>query len=95
MRTKRLDWSLRSLADADTIFGFYAETASFETARSAKDAIARGTQTLQRNPLAYRTGKRGTREYVMQQFPFIIIYRVYPSHIRIIRVLHQARSYFN
>ena len=31
----------------------------------------------------------------MRKFPYILIYRVYPAKVRIVRVLHQAREYFN
>jgi plasmid stabilization system protein ParE len=45
--------------------------------------------------LVYRPGRKGTRECVMRRFPFILIYRIEPGKVRIVRVLHQARSYFN
>jgi len=31
----------------------------------------------------------------MRRFPFIIIYRIDSQAVRIVRVLHQAREYFN
>lgn len=94
MATKPLDWSKRALADRDAIFTFYAETASVLVASRAREAIQAATRTLCGNPLAYRMGRRGTREYVMRTFPYIVIYRVYPARIRVVRVLHQARDYF-
>ena len=45
--------------------------------------------------LVYRPGRKGPRECVMRWFPFTIIYRIEPGKVRIVRVLHQARSYFN
>ncbi len=95
MAIKPLEWSKRSLDDRDRIFIFYAETASLLVAQSAREGITAATKTLSRNPLAYRMGKRGTREFIMRKFPYILIYRVYPAKVRIVRVLHQAREYFN
>jgi hypothetical protein len=41
-------------------------------------------------------GKRhGTREYVMRRFPYIIVFKVQPEKIYVLRVLHQAMRYFN
>lgn len=94
MATKPLEWSKRALADRDRIFTFYAETASIFVAYNAREAIRAATRALNRNPLAYRQGKRGTREYTMRKFPYIVIYRVYPGKVRVVRVLHQARDYF-
>ena len=31
----------------------------------------------------------------MRRFPFIIVYRSTSTRVYIVRVLHQARSYFN
>jgi plasmid stabilization system protein ParE len=45
--------------------------------------------------LVYRPGRKGPRECVMRWFPFTIIYRIELGRVRIVRVLHQVRSYFN
>lgn len=31
----------------------------------------------------------------MRRFPYILIYRVKPTNVSIVRVLHQSLSYFN
>jgi len=95
MAAKPLEWSKRALSDTDHISDYYVEVASPEVADRANDAIIAATKTLLKNPLAYRMGKRETREFIMRKFPYIIIYRVYPAKLRIVRVLHQARDYFN
>jgi toxin ParE1/3/4 len=95
MALKPLEWSKRAIADVDGIFAFYAETASVYTANNILDEINKATCTAQSNPLAYRAGQRGTRELVMKRYPFVLIYRAYPTKLRIVRVLHQAREYFS
>lgn len=35
----------------------------------------------------------GTREIVMQDFPFVIVYRVRKEYIQIIRLIHQSMKY--
>ncbi len=82
-------------ADVRRITDFYAEAAGLHVSEKANQAIAQAILHIASGIVTHRPGKRGTRECVLDKFPFIIIYRVYPSQIRIIRVLHQARSYFN
>jgi plasmid stabilization system protein ParE len=94
--TRRLEWSKRSIEDRVKIARFYSEEASLFIAQEAdKEIIAAGDRILQR-PLMYREGKRaGTRECVMRRFPYILVYRVHPTRVSIVRVLHQAMRYFN
>lgn len=92
---KRLDWSFRAEHDLGSIGEYYAQTASPMVAMLAERAILESAAKIARLPAEHRAGKRGTREYIMRRFPFTIIYRATASEIRIVRVLHQARSYFN
>jgi plasmid stabilization system protein ParE len=92
---KQLDWSLRARADVGAIEEYYAMTASPETAAMARDAIVRAAGRLGVLPATFRKGKHGERQYVMRRFPYTIIYRETGNIVRIVRVMHQARKYFN
>ncbi len=47
-------------------------------------------------PKIGRTGKVfGTRELVMQDFPFLIVYRIRKDYLEIIRLIHQSMKYPN
>jgi plasmid stabilization system protein ParE len=92
---KQLEWSRRALNDADSIFEYYAEAASIHTAELSRLAVREAAGKLAALPVVHRAGKGGTREYVTERFPYTIIYRVTAREIRIVRILHQARSYFN
>lgn len=35
----------------------------------------------------------GTREVVLQEFPYLVIYRIRKKHIQILRIFHQQRCY--
>ena len=91
----QLDWSLRALADRKRIYAYYWNTASERIADTVDAAIAERTRAIAKLDLVYRRGKGSTRECVMRRFPFTIIYRIEPKQVRIVRVLHQAREYFN
>jgi plasmid stabilization system protein ParE len=91
----RLDWSRRALADRERIYAYYWNVASERVADAAEEAIVGRARAIARLNLVYRQGKGGTRECIMRRFPFIIVYRIDPGKLRIVRVLHQAREYFN
>lgn len=93
---KQLEWSKRSISDRKKIARFYRDEASLFIAQEADREIMEAATRVLRRPLAYREGKRsGTRECVMRKFPYILVYRVRPAKISIVRVLHQALRYFN
>ena len=93
---RQLEWSKRSIADRKKIARFYSEEASLFIALEADLEIVAAARRVLRRPLAYREGKRaGTRECIMRRFPYILVYRIRPTTISIVRVLHQAMSYFN
>lgn len=51
-------------------------------------------ETLQFNPKIGRYGKVvNTREFVLQEFPFVIVYRIKNKLLEILRVMHQSRRY--
>lgn len=93
--SKRLEWTRRARGDLDTIFAYYAEVAPAAIAEQSIAAIRAQARKICLNPELYRHGKRGTRECVMQRFPYTVVYRVRRDSIEILRVLHQARGYFN
>lgn len=94
-RNKPLDWSKRARADLDRIYDYYLEAAPFDIAEQSIAAILGQAERIARLNLVFRPGKRGMREAVVARFPFTIIYRIEPARLRIVRVLHQAREYFN
>lgn len=70
-------------------------TASPETAVMVRNAIVRAVVRLATLPATLRKGKHGERQYVMRRFPYTLIYRETGNVIRVVRVMHQARKYFN
>lgn len=91
----RLEWSKRAGRDLENIFRYYWRVASRQLADEAEAAIVSRAIALTRVKLVYRRGRGDTRECVMRRFPFIIIYRIDSQAVRIVRLLHQAREYFN
>lgn len=95
MAAKPLEVSDRAKADIKRIAAFYAEAAGLIVAGDAARIIENAIDRIAEGLVVHRPGKRGTRECVLRKFPYIVIYRVYSAKVRIVRVLHQARDYFN
>jgi plasmid stabilization system protein ParE len=92
---KRLEWSRRAGSDYLGILRHYALNAPPSVVFAAAAAIDAAAVRLTRTLAIYRPGRKNTREYVMRRFPYIIVYRVVANKVRIVRVLHQSRLYFN
>lgn len=45
--------------------------------------------------LQFRPGQYDTRECVLKQFPYTLVYRITARTVKVVRVLHQRREYFN
>lgn len=90
-----LEWSSRSVADRERIYVYYWNAASERIADEIDHAIANRARAIAQLEVTHRPGKGNTRECVMRRFPFTIIYRIEARKVRIVRVLHQAREYFN
>ncbi len=42
-------------------------------------------------PLSYPIGRRGERRFVLDRFPYTILYRVRADHVYVTAVAHQSR----
>lgn len=94
-KNRPLEWSKRAQADLDRIYDYYLEAAPFDIAEQAIMAIVARARRIARLNLVYRPGRHETREAVVTRFPYTIIYRIETRRVCIVRVLHQAREYFN
>ncbi|MDP1605604.1 MAG: type II toxin-antitoxin system RelE/ParE family toxin [Rhodocyclaceae bacterium] len=94
-KNRPLDWSKRARADLDRIYDYYLEAAPYDIAEQSIATIVAEARRIARLNLVFRPGRHGTREAILSRFPFTIVYRIEPRKIRIVRVLHQAREYFN
>ena len=51
-------------------------------------------ETLRYNPKIGRYGKvQNTREFVLHDFPFVVVYRVKANILEIVQVIHQSSNY--
>ena len=92
---RRLDWSKRATADQLSIARYYLDTASESVAWDCFLEIESNLERIALLGLKFRAGKHNTLECVLKQFPYTIVYRITARTVRVVRVLHQRRAYFN
>lgn len=89
---RRLEWKAQARADLIRIAEHIAQD-SPESAEKLADDIEAKVQRLREHPELYRLGrKRGTRELVAHE-NYIVIYRVLPEAVEILRVKHAAQQW--
>ncbi len=90
---KLLEWSIRSLSNVEGIKE-YIEANNPTAARKVLGEIRRAAHGLIDFPMIGHTGRRaGTRELVIDRFPYLIIYRLTVKKILIVAVIHQSRKH--
>lgn len=65
-------------------------------ALDAGDRIRSSADLLRRHPMIGRPGRRpGTRELVVSGTPYLIVYRVEPDVVTVLRLFHGAQDWPN
>jgi plasmid stabilization system protein ParE len=88
-----VEWEKRAQSDRENIFLYLNQEAGAVVAVAADDRLTGMAAILKENPLAGVKAGRSDRQrkLVVPHFPFIIVYVVEKSHVRILRVLHTSR----
>ena len=86
-------WRRRALNHLDAIREFIAED-NPDAANHVCDAIRAAVDPLANYPNLGRAGRvDGTRELVVVDLPYIIVYRLRENTIRILAVIHTSRQW--
>jgi len=90
----RVHWSAPSLSDLEGISNHIGAATSLQTANRITRTIYESVQSLKILPNRSRTGRLvGTRELLVPKLPYIIVYRVLPDRVAIVRVPHGAQRW--
>lgn len=90
---RAVEFSPRADRHLASIEAFYLKEAGASVADQAVAAIIDAAERLGTLPVIYRQAARaGLREYVMDRFPYILIYRVHPRTIQIAAIIHQRQK---
>jgi len=90
----KLIWTDQALSDLEKIEAFIANDSPRAASRVAKQ-VYRDVRFLRRNPYLGRIGQiEGTREFVVQHFPYLVIYETLPGSVRVLSVFHTSRAWW-
>jgi toxin ParE1/3/4 len=92
MDVMRLRWLSRALRELDRHYEFIA----IENPKAAKGVFTRlkdATEKLRRFPELGRLSQvPGTRELVLTNMPYIIVYRIAEDEVQVLRILHASMN---
>jgi toxin ParE1/3/4 len=89
----KLRWLSPALANLDRVYEYIAQE-NPKAARFVFTRIQATTQKLKRFPNAGRVGQvAGTRELVVPNLPYVIVYRVTETEVQILRVWHTSQNF--
>lgn len=90
----KLIWTDQALSDLEEIEAFIANDNSRAASLVAKQ-VYRETFVLRRNPYLGRVGQiDGTRELVIQRYPYLAICEVVSGGVRVLSVFHTSRAWW-
>jgi addiction module RelE/StbE family toxin len=89
----RVVWTRSALSDLEDIQDYVAKDSPAAAYRLAVDLYERPTQVLADTPMIGRVGRaRGTREFVFNDLPYVVAYRV-TDKVEILALVHSARDW--
>ena len=93
--TRSLSFARRFEQDLERVEAWYLKTADQRVADEAVDAIIAQAETITRLGLHFRPGNKSTREYPLPRYPFLLINRIDPHEVRMLRVINARGAYLN
>lgn len=86
-------WLSSGLADLDPVYEYIRQD-NPKAARKAFQRIRQSTHRLSRFPEAGCNGQvLGTRKLVVTGLPYLVVYRVTPNAVEILRVMHTSMNW--
>jgi toxin ParE1/3/4 len=90
---KSVKWLRKALKSLEQAYDYIAET-DVDAAIALVLKIQAATDQISGFPMMGRTGRvDGTRELVIPNTPYVVIYRLKGSAVEVLRVLHSSRKY--
>jgi plasmid stabilization system protein ParE len=77
-------------AEYEAAFAWYFERSELAASKFAKE-LDTAVETISETPHRWTNYIYGTRKFVLQRFPFIVVYRELSSSIQVLAVAHGRR----
>lgn len=87
-------WLKRALKNIEDIHRYYCDEGLHEHAKKIVARLLKSIKQLQEFPALGRPGRvSGTRELLIHQAPYIVVYREKELQVEILRVLHSSQKW--
>lgn len=87
-------WSQPAVNDLTAICDYLQRQESPALAHNVASAVYDAVQSLARFPKKARAGRvAGTRELVVQRYPYVIVYELRSNAVIVLRVLHCSQKW--
>jgi toxin ParE1/3/4 len=87
-------WLNEALTDLEDLRAFYTADVGVEFGFEAYDEVLDQISNLSFMPMRTRIGRiKGTREYVLERFPYVACIRVLENRVEILGLIHTSRRY--
>jgi plasmid stabilization system protein ParE len=70
---------------------FYSTSSNVDLGRALVDEFDRATNLLLTNPQLGQVWRTGHRRYGLRRFPYLIIYKLTKTEVRVVALAHQRR----
>ena len=86
-------WTAPARAQLEEVYAYISQT-SFTAAENQIELLVSATRNLADFPEMGQPGRRrGTRELVISGTPYIVVYRIRLSSVRVLAVMHGAQRW--
>ena len=90
MASKKVEFHEEAALEYDAAVEWYLERSSMAASKFV-DAVSRAMDMIVEAPHRWPAGSRGTRRFLLQRFPFAIVYRELPAAIQVLAIAHARR----
>jgi toxin ParE1/3/4 len=90
MASKQVEFHEAASLEFEAAFAWYFERSERAALRFARE-VERAVASIADAPERFPAGASGTRRFLLQRFPFAVVYRELPSVIQVLAVAHGRR----
>lgn len=91
MASKKIEIHEEAALEYEAALDWYLER-SLLAASKFVDALSRSMEMIVGAPHRWTAGSLGTRRFLLQRFPFAIVYRELPAAIQVLAIAHTRRK---
>jgi plasmid stabilization system protein ParE len=91
MASKKVEFHEEAALESEAAVEWYMER-SILAAAKFDEALSRGMDMIVEAPHRWLAGSHGTRRFLLQRFPFAIVYRELPAAIQVVAIAHAHRK---